>query len=134
MVLVWTSRSKHLFDLTVEHPFVYDIEQMFGSQAPPSRSQTRTQSRRPRYLVPPRLVAILLAVSTLLVLTTAVQADQPVAVAVYTVESGDTLWSIAAAATDQSGDVRDTVAVMRQLNGLTDSTIHPGQVLHVPRG
>ena len=124
MVLVWTSRSKHLFDLTVEHPFVYDIEQMFGSQALPS----------PRYLVPPRLVAILLVVSALLVLTTAVQADQPVAVAVYTVESGDTLWTIAATATDQSGDVRDTVAAMRQLNGLTGSTIHPGQVLHVPRG
>jgi len=95
---------------------------------------TQTRTRGPRYVVPPRLVAILLVVSLLLVLTTAVQADQPVAVVTYTVESGDTLWSIAATATSRSGDVRDTVAAMRELNGLAGSTIHPGQVLHVPQG
>ncbi|HVR32312.1 MAG TPA: LysM peptidoglycan-binding domain-containing protein [Acidimicrobiia bacterium] len=100
----------------------------------PTRTQYPSQSRGPRYVVPPRLVAVLLVLSVLVVLTTAVQADQPVAVAVYTVESGDTLWSIAATATDHGDDVRDMVAAMRELNGLVGSTIHPGQVLHVPQG
>jgi LysM repeat protein len=50
----------------------------------------------------------------------------------YKVRGGDTLWSIAAAHTPSEGDVRATVADLRDHNALRDSLIHPGQILHLP--
>jgi nucleoid-associated protein YgaU len=47
------------------------------------------------------------------------------------VESGDTLWSIAASVAD-GDDVRDVVAQMRALNGLDSADLVPGQVLQLP--
>lgn len=50
------------------------------------------------------------------------------------VQAGDTLWTIAAARTGPSTDVRETVQRIRDFNRLAGSTIHPGQVLLVPAG
>jgi nucleoid-associated protein YgaU len=47
------------------------------------------------------------------------------------VESGDTLWSIASSVAGD-GDVRVVVEQIRQLNGLADADLIPGQVLRLP--
>jgi LysM repeat protein len=48
----------------------------------------------------------------------------------YTVRSGDTLWSIAAAR--YGGDPRGAISSIRRENGLTDATLRVGQVLVLP--
>ena len=48
--------------------------------------------------------------------------------------AGDTLWDVAADATESGQDVRATVFEIKRLNGLDGSLIHPGQVLLVPAG
>ncbi|MFO7299974.1 MAG: LysM peptidoglycan-binding domain-containing protein [Actinomycetes bacterium] len=52
----------------------------------------------------------------------------------HVVESGDTLWSIAAAHTEPGADVRVTIDEIMEASGLATSTIHPGQVLLIPQG
>jgi nucleoid-associated protein YgaU len=58
------------------------------------------------------------------------QVDGPSTVAV-TVQSGDTLWGIASAV-DPGADPRALIAEIRELNGLAQSGLTPGQVLQVP--
>lgn len=60
------------------------------------------------------------------------QVEGPMAVAV-TVQPGDTLWGIAAAI-DPGTDPRALIAEIREMNGLTQSGLVPGQVLVVPAG
>jgi len=48
----------------------------------------------------------------------------------YRVQSGDTLWSIAASS--YHGDPREGVWKLREANHLDGSTIAPGQVLRLP--
>lgn len=48
-----------------------------------------------------------------------------------TVESGDTLWSIASSVSGTS-DVRAVIDRIRQLNGLRTADLVPGQVLQLP--
>jgi LysM domain len=50
-----------------------------------------------------------------------------------TVHEGDSLWAIAGKVAPRS-DPRDIIVEIREINGLTSSRIHPGQVLVVPDG
>jgi nucleoid-associated protein YgaU len=47
------------------------------------------------------------------------------------VQPGDTLWSIAADVAG-TGDVREVVDRIQELNGLQDAVLMPGQVLELP--
>lgn len=51
----------------------------------------------------------------------------------YVVESGDTLWAIAAAHADPGDDIRHLIADIREMSGMTTSMLHPGQILHIPK-
>ncbi len=80
---------------------------------------------------------VILAVALLVVLLpgawramATAQIEGPTTVAV-TVAPGDTLWGIAAAI-DPGADPRALIAEIRELNGLTQSGLVPGQVLVVP--
>ena len=53
-------------------------------------------------------------------------------VEVVTVMSGDSLWSIAAAAAAPGEDVRDVMSEIVDLNGLQGTTLEAGQELTVP--
>lgn len=49
----------------------------------------------------------------------------------YRVQAGDSLWTISADYCPDGVDRREWVDEIRALNGMTDSTIHPGQTLTV---
>ncbi|HEX5535251.1 MAG TPA: LysM peptidoglycan-binding domain-containing protein [Actinomycetales bacterium] len=89
-------------------------------------------TRRGR-LVITLFVAALLAVGALLGAQTALAGSsvETPAVETLTVAPGDTLWSIASSVSDE-GDVRDTIAEIRDLNALRSSELLVGQELLVP--
>ncbi len=49
------------------------------------------------------------------------------------VHKDDTLWTLAEGVTPDSGDVRDTVYQIRQINHLTSPVLQPGQRILIPR-
>ncbi len=58
--------------------------------------------------------------------------EQGIAVDVYTVGSGETLWSIASTHASPGADVRDVVDDLMSLNELSTSSLATGQQLLVP--
>jgi LysM repeat protein len=70
-----------------------------------------------------------------LLLATAVHAfttSPPIDTVDYTVRSGDSLWTIAEAVATEEADLRAVVTTISELNELTGSVIHAGEVLEVP--
>ncbi|ASJ54145.1 peptidoglycan-binding protein LysM [Brevibacillus formosus] len=49
-----------------------------------------------------------------------------------TVQSGDSLWSLAVRYSDQHTDVRDYIIEIKEANGLESNRIYPGQTLIMP--
>lgn len=58
--------------------------------------------------------------------------ERAVEVVTHAVQSGETLWQIAAGVTAPGEDVRDVVAELQELNGLADGSLVAGQVLLLP--
>ena len=70
-----------------------------------------------------------------LLLATAVHAmtsGGPISAVDYRVHAGDTLWSIATDVTEAGQDVRSTISMIEQLNGLDGALLQIGQTLSVP--
>jgi nucleoid-associated protein YgaU len=82
-----------------------------------------------------RLAVLFAAVSTVfLLIGGAADAEGPPAPTVeYIVAPGDTLWEIAQQHSEGGDDLRQLVYEIREASGLESATIHPGQVLRVPR-
>jgi LysM repeat protein len=78
---------------------------------------------------PLRFLALAAVVALALVISNARAAGGGTEVR-YVVESGDTLWSIAAERYE--GDPREGVWRLQQRNGLADAALAPGMVLVVP--
>ena len=86
-------------------------------------------------ILPGRLLILLIAlVAVLLLLGGVGEASAPTITVEHRVASGDTLWTIAQSFTSPGDDVRDSVSLLRDLNGLASSALIPGQVLLVPAG
>lgn len=99
----------------------------------PSQSAPLRLTRRGRALV---LLLALAAISVAVVLfgssTAATDSSAPIGTTTITVQPGQTLWGIAAAA-NPDGDVRDTVDAIIKLNALTSaSALQMGAELAVP--
>lgn len=107
------------------------------SAAPAGSAQSSTGqlrlTRRGRLVV--TLVLTAMIVAAFVVLGGASMATReggtPVQVRVIEVEQGQTLWGIASEASG-SGDVREMVYRIRELNSLPDSSLVEGQELAVP--
>ncbi|MDN4476167.1 LysM peptidoglycan-binding domain-containing protein [Demequina sp. SYSU T00192] len=59
-------------------------------------------------------------------------AGEPVAVDVYTVGTGETLWDIASSMTPAGDDVRDTMVDIQHLNAMTDTALMAGEQIYLP--
>ncbi len=86
-------------------------------------------------ILPGRLLILLIAlVAILLLLGGTGAASEPSITMEHRVRSGDTLWAIAQGFTSSGDDVRESVALIRELNELESSALHPGQILMIPVG
>jgi Tfp pilus assembly protein FimV len=123
-----------------------DRARPFVPAAPPDRLATVTALRPPRDaagLAPVRLTRRGVVVLTLVVLAVGAglvwlasasaprAATPPAAPRAITVQSGDTLWSIATRVAPQR-DPRAEVAALQKRNGLAGVELVPGQVLQIP--
>jgi LysM repeat protein len=81
-----------------------------------------------------RLLVLLMAVvAVFLLLSGRVAASTPTLEPVsYRVQGGDTLWAIAGTVAGPSDDVRSMIGRIKELNGLSGSSIQQGQVLLLP--
>lgn len=80
------------------------------------------------------VLAILLALAVGLIGGRAMASgpETGIAVDVYTVGSGESLWSIASTQTAPGADVRDIVSDLMKLNELSDSSLVTGQQILLP--
>jgi LysM repeat protein len=83
-----------------------------------------------------RLLFLLTAMGTILLLLSGqVAASTPeVPPTSYRVVSGDTLWEIASGIATPEEDIREVIAIIKELNSLGTSSIRAGQTLLLPSG
>lgn len=85
------------------------------------------------HVLPSRWLILFIALmSVFLLLSSRVQADQPVVVSEHVVVAGETLWSISADAAGHGVDVRAVIQSVRSLNELDSAVLVPGQRLLIP--
>ena len=89
-------------------------------------------TRRGRRVVTSLAIVLALAVGLAGGRAMASSPEQGIAVDVYTVGSGETLWSIAAGQAAPGQDVRDVLHELMTLNELRDSALAAGQQLLLP--
>lgn len=107
----------------------------FTAQA--ERPQPRVRRRTPKAVRRRRtllVLFVLVVVSAAFLFPGKVHTQRelaPIPTHTYTVDTGDTLWSIAAEYA-AGRDVREVIYEIKRINGLRTSMIYPGQELKVP--
>ncbi len=82
-----------------------------------------------------RLSMLLVAIAAAFLLVGGAGADAgtpPTPPQEYVVESGDTLWEVAARHTAPGDDVRVVIGQIKAASGIATSSLRPGQVLLIP--
>lgn len=122
--------------ITIEHAVPFGAR---GGRAPRRDAAQRAVQPRPLHLtrrgrrvVTTLAVVLALAVGLVGGRAMASSPEQGIAVDVYTVGAGETLWSIAVGQAGPGEDVRDVVAELMSLNELASSNLAAGQQLLVP--
>lgn len=77
-------------------------------------------------------VCILAVMVVAMLLIGAMKPEKALVYVTYTVQQGDTLWSISREITPEDRDLRYTIREIEEVNDLQNSTIKVGQVLTVP--
>jgi len=101
------------------------------------RQKPRTLRRSPKAIRRRRTLAVLfvlVVISAVFLVQEKVFTQrelEPMPTHTYVVDTGDTLWSIAAEYAE-GRDVREVIYEIKRINGLRTSTIYPGQELRVP--
>lgn len=95
-------------------------------------SKRNTEQIRNRKVITFLTIFLIILAIALLSTVRLASSSEPMNTIRVIVDHGDTLWSIAQANYDQSGDMRQYVYKIRKLNDLQTAMIYPGQVLHLP--
>jgi nucleoid-associated protein YgaU len=94
------------------------------------RKTRRLRKGRCIAVLAPLLLAVLLLVGGFL---QARAADEGRSMQAVVVGQGDTLWQLVQKHYDYKGDIRRAIYEVRQINGMQDALIVPGQVVYIPR-
>ena len=106
--------------------------------SPRSRSHSVVAARRPGTTLTAlwRLVALAVGAFAMVLLffPSGVEAgsSDPTATLDYLVQEGDTLWGIAVTVTPAGGNLRDTIDVIKDANGIDSSIVHAGELIQIP--
>ena len=81
------------------------------------------------------VLAVLIMIAMLLAsgLPKATAADEGRHMQAVVVVRGDNLWNLVQKHYDYKGDIRRAIYEVRQINGLKDAVIVPGQVIYIPQ-
>lgn len=123
-----------------------DIEQMFGTvsnarsvhpnviqQTHEAGSGQEEDMQTTRNQLSVQLSVILATICAVFLLIGGdAEAEEPVYTVEYVVAQGDTLWEVASDYVPADADVRPFIRAIKDASGLTSSSLHPGQVLHIP--
>jgi hypothetical protein len=123
--------------LDIEHLFGYNrcrtnVRQKGGVFAMMKRGQKIRRLRKGRCTA---LLVIVIMVTMLLAggLSSATDADEGRPMQAVVVSQGDSLWCLVQKHYDYEGDIRRAIYEVRQINGLKDAIIVPGQVVYIPQ-
>lgn len=102
-----------------------------GRQRPQGRRRTPRAVRRRRTLM---VLFVLVLIAAAFLFPGVVHTErqlEPIPTHTYVVDTGDTLWSIAAEYAE-GRDIRKVIYEIKYINGLRTSMIYPGQELRIP--
>ena len=98
-----------------------------------ARSEQRRRPTGTNVLARAAVLLTMVVAALFLVFSSGVDADgTPRETVLHVVQPGDTLWNLASRYTPAGDDVRATVDVIRDINGLSQSSVAVGSAIQIP--